>query len=187
MKITTIRDISVAALALEGLTLFLVKDSIFSLFSFGIAAFIGLMIKEEETNYIGDPVELREKFMNSSTAKQLQLTSLEDVPAANIEHESLFNRATDDKITIFYITPSSGSWVDVEVWQHNFKQGDTPLLAYYNHLVEIRSIGVLRTSIKRAYLTSGVKGALSILKQQGISGKNLSEMLDNKEKKKDAD
>ncbi len=180
MKISSIRIILAGSLAVIGGIMFLDKNNVFSLADFAVGAFAFAALKPDSEEYMGDPVELREKFLNSTTAKQFGLKSIRTIDPTKLEYETMINRATDDEIVVFYKLSPSG-WYDIEVWKKKFKTGEVPLLATYNHSVEERSLGVFRTAIRNAYASYGIKGALNYLKKQGIDKDMLGAI--GKEKK----
>lgn len=180
MKVSTARIILAGSLTVVSALMFLDKNNVLSLVEIALAAFAIVALKPEEEEYIGDPVELRERFLNSTVAKQLNIQSIRTIDPSRLEFETMVNRATDDEIVVFYKLSPSG-WYDIEVWKKKFKIGEIPLLAAYNHSVEERSLGVFRTAIRNAYASYGIKGAINYLKKQGIDKEMLGAFA--KEKK----
>ena len=171
------------ALLLMGGLLFIEKNNVLSLAELGLAGFTYFALKPEQEEFIGDPVELRERFLNSTAAKQLGLQPIKTINPEKLEYETMINRATDEEIAVFYKLSDSG-WYDIEVWKKKFRTGEVPLLAVYNHAVEERSIGVFRTAIRNAYASYGIKGALNYLKKQGLD-KDLLKALGEKDEEKE--
>ena len=149
-----------------------------------ICAGILYQLTNQNNLNMNDPIQFRENFMDTPTAKQLQLKKASDIGAENFEYETMVNQNTDEKIIVFYFLSKSG-WVDAEVWNTKFGPNETPLMARYNHLVETRSIGVLRTNIRRNFSGMGIKGALKYIKNIGVSKKDFDAIYGENKNNKD--
>ncbi len=183
-KISNVRIILAGSLAVIGLAFFFEKDNLFGVIELALAGFAFEALSPDEDLTIGDPVELRERYLNSTAAKQFGLKSMKYMDPNNLEYETMLNRSTDDEIVVFYKLSFSG-WYDIEVWKKKFKKDEIPLLAVYNHTVEERSLGVFRSAIRNAFASYGIKGALNYLKKEGIDDNLLKSFINNKDDKKE--